>query len=480
METAPAQAPHLDRGIGLVRVLSQSVATMAPAASVVFGLGLIISYAGQASPFSMLVGTGAAILLALCVGQLAKHITSAGGIYSYAATALGDNVGFLVGWAYSILYMTIICLVAISFGLVGGDFLDFYFGVSVPEWVLSVGLMVLTVTVTYLGIRPSTTVTATLAIAEVGLLFVVAVLLIVRAGSDNSLALFNPSNAGFGDAGTIRAVFLGVVFAFSLISGFEASVPLAEETRDPRRTVPRAVLLAAGGIGLFYVIATYAAVTAWGTDRLGSFLDSPNPWREMAGEIGGFFALLVALAILYSQVAGQQAAFNATSRLLFAMSRNGILPRALSRLHPTRRSPHVAAVVAGGVALIATFVAKALFDGSFNAYIFFVTTMVIVFLVLYVVVSISTTALYVRKLRAEFDPFRHLVAPALSLAVLLPTLYYSVKGLTHPANLAIPAVIVWTAIGAVVLAVLRSRGLDVTAEGQRWLEGHGSEEGLEP
>lgn len=459
--------PQLDRSIGLVRLLSQSVATISPGASVVFSLGLVISYSGAATPFSMAISVTTALLIAVSIGQLARHISSAGGFYSYASAAFGDNMGVLVGWVYSALYVIFICMTSIGFSLVFGDFLTFYLHLEVPEGFLSVVLILSILTITYLGIRPSTTVTTTLAVIEVVLLLVVAVLLIVRAGDINSVAFFSPTAWAGPDVG--RAIFLGVVFALASMSGFEASVPLAEEARAPRRMMPQAVLLATAMIGVFYLIASYAAVVGWGPERLDSFNTVANPWREMAGELGGFFALLVVLAILNSQIASVQGSFNASSRLLFAMSRNRMLPHALSTIHPSKKTPYVAASAAAGIALVAVFVAKSRFGGGYPAFVFFLTCATVIFLVLYSVVCTAAAVFYVRRRRSEFRVLTHLLVPALALSVLLPALFVSVRDLTYPANLAIPAVLVWMGGGVLVLVALRIRGVDISAEGKRWL-----------
>lgn len=461
--------PKLDRSIGLLRLISQSVATMAPGASIVFSLGLVISYAGGATPLSMLIAAGVALLIALSIGQLVRHIPSAGGFYAYATAAFGDSVGFLVGWIYSALYILLICVTAISFSIVGSDFLTFYAGVSVPQEILSVALVLSITGMTYLGIRPSTTLTLVLAAVEVALLFLVAVLLIVRSAGETGVSVLvdpaMPSQRGVG-----LSVLLGVMFALASMSGFESSAPLAEEARTPRKILPRAVLMATGAIGLFYVIASYAAVVGWGPSRLASFNEAANPWREMAGEIGGFFALLVVFAILNSQIASVQGSFNASSRLLFAMSRNRMLPQAISRLHSSRRTPYVAAFVAAVIALGAVFLARARFGGGYPALVFFLTIATIIFVFLYSVVSVASTAFYLRSRRSEFRFHLHVAAPALALIVLVPTLFVSVRGLEYPANLAIRAVLIWAALGAAVLLVLRSRGVDISKEGQRWLQ----------
>jgi amino acid transporter len=423
----------------------------------------------------MIVGAVGALLIAVCIGQLARHVTSAGGIYSYAATVFGDTAGFLVGWIYSVLYLLIICLVAISISLTGGDFLKHYFNVSPPQWVLSIALIAFTSVMSYVGIRPSTAVTVTLGLIEVTLILAVAALLIFKGGHANSISLFNPARAAGASSGIARSLFLGVVFAFSMVAGFEAAVPLAEETKSARRVVPKAVVSSAAVIGLFYVVAGYAGVVGWGPSRLSSMIKSANPWREMAAHVGGAWALLIVLAILNSQVAGAQACFNASSRLFFAASRNRVLPPSLSRIHPRWKTPHVAATATALTALVVTFVTKAAFHGARPAYAFFLTVNTLIFLVVYAIVCIATIVFFTTKMRAELRPGLHVVVPVLALCVLAPAVYYSLKGLTYPASAAIPSVVAWAVLGALVLAVLRRRRVDISAEGQRWLHEDTSE-----
>jgi amino acid transporter len=86
--------------VGLVSVLFQSVANMAPAASVAFSILFAASYAGGATPLAVLVGLILCLLVAITIGQMAKYLPSAGGLYTYNARGLGTYVGFLVGWAF--------------------------------------------------------------------------------------------------------------------------------------------------------------------------------------------------------------------------------------------------------------------------------------------------------------------------------------------------------------------------------------------
>lgn len=475
LRTTAAGGPQLERSIGLGRVMFQSIATMAPGASVVFGLGLIISYSGGAAPAAMLLGAAAALAVAFTIGQLATKIPSAGGLYSYTATTLGNYLGFIVGWIYASVYVASVCISALNFSLVLDDFLDTYFKVTVPQPILVILLILVIAGITFIGVKPSTGLTAVLGTLEVAILFLVSIILIVKAGGANSLSLFNPANATPSDGSVLKGVFLGIVFAFAAISGFESSAPLAEETKNPRKTVPQAIFLSTLLIGIFFVVAMYAAVVGWGPGKLAGYEASPNPWREMANAVAGFFALLVSFAMLNSVTAGEQSSFNASSRLLFALGRSGVAPRSLSRIHPIRRTPHVAIATTVGFAIVASLLGMWLLGGTFNAFIFFLTVLTVPLIVLYALMCVTCFVFFWTKARGDFSWVKHALVPGVALALLLPTLFYSVNGLTYPANVAIPVLLVWLVVGVAVLVSLRVRNVDISSEQQRWLAGDTSD-----
>jgi amino acid transporter len=460
---------ELDRSIGLGRAMFQSIAAMAPGASIALGLGLIISYAGAGAPFSMLLGAIGAVIIALVIGSLAGRIPSAGGFYSYSTPALGNNLGFMVGWAYSILYLLLGALSALNFSLIGRDFCKTYLHFTPPYLVLGILVVLVTFATTYVGIRSSTGLTMVLGAIEVGILLLVAILLVIHAGSANTLSVFKPSSAAATSGSTIHAIFLGMVFAFAALSGFEAAAPLAEETREPRRVVPKAVLLSAVLIGAFYVLAVYTSVTAWGQHNLGGYIESPDPWREMAHHLGGFWSFLVVIALLNSVIAGTQAGMNGTSRLLFAMGRAGIMPAAFTRIHPRYRTPYLAAIVGAVVTLGLMITAFESFHGAFPGFVFFLTVVSLVFLVLYALVCVDCLILFTTRWRADLSPLRHVVLPILGIALLAPTFYYSVHGLTYPSNRALPVLGVWMLLGLMALAWTRLHGGDINSDRHRWL-----------
>jgi amino acid transporter len=466
--TTSDKQPQLSRSIGLGRVLFQSVGFMGPGASIVFGLGLIIANTGAASPFTMLLTLIAAIFVAVGVGQLATRIPGAGGIYSLASVAIGPDVGFLVGWTYAIMALIMPAVGALLFGIVGKDFCTTYFHFTPPWWVLALAVLAVALGFSYFGVEISTRVTLVLGTIEVVILGVVSLLLIIHAGGANTLAVFNPANAAQAGKSTTGWIFLGVVYAMAMFVDFTSAIHLAEEAKNPRWVVPRALLIATIMIGLFYVVAMYAAVVAWGPSDLGGYLTSPNPWQQLSGKLGSWATVLVLLAILSSVMAMTQAGYTATTRLLFAMSRSGVLPRPLSKVHIRHKTPYIAALVTGALTTVAMFLAAWKFGDPFNAFVYMITIMAVVFLFLYIIACVGCIVYFLTKGRAELNILLHVVAPLIAVVMLVPALYYSGSGLAYPASWSVPTILVWFGIGIIILVVLRVQHRDVSTEMRRW------------
>ncbi len=250
--------------------------------------------------------------------------------------------------------------------------------------------------------------------------------------------------------------------------GFESAAPLAEETTQPRRAIPRAMVGSAVVIGLFYIFTLYASVVAW-PGALSKFYSSSDPWYTMAHILGGFFGFMVLVAILNSLVGVCVAGFNSQSRILFAAGRAGIAPRWLSRSHGTHHTPHLAVLFIAAATVVATLVASLAFDGAYNGFIFFLTIATIIYLIQYLAVAVACVVFFTVKDRSDLNIPRHVVAPILSCVILAPALWYSMKGLTYPADDAIPVLIVWAVLGVIALAVMYARHVEIGSEQERWL-----------
>ena len=151
----------------------------------------------------------------------------------------------------------------------------------------------------------------------------------------NTLNVFLPGADG------VRPAFQGMIFCLLAFIGFEAAAPLGEETREPRRTIPRAVIWSAVLIGAFYVFNYYAATVFFGPDRMTEFytFNGGDPWGCMAEQVlPGIGGLLVIFAILNSSLANANSGATAATRTLFAMGRVRLLPHWFAAVNPGHRA----------------------------------------------------------------------------------------------------------------------------------------------
>jgi amino acid transporter len=284
-------SPSLAReAIGLREVLFQSITHMAPAAAVAFSIIVGANYAGGALPLSVLFALVACLLVAISIGQLAKRLPSAGGFYTYAARGLHPAVGFLVGWGYAFVEPLVAPLLFLIFGNVVAGTLNQEFGWSYDTWwvVAALAAAVTVFVLGYFGVRLSTGAGTILGLFEILVFAGLALTLIVKAGDANTLSVFGTGFADVEGFAGLSGVIAGSVYTILAFIGFEAAAPLAEEAKDPRRTIRLAVLYSCLGIGLFYVLTTYAATVAFGPGRFAEFPASGggNPWTPWPGGPG--------------------------------------------------------------------------------------------------------------------------------------------------------------------------------------------------
>jgi amino acid transporter len=338
-----------------------------------------------------------------------------------------------------------------------------------PLWAgFDVLVAVATAVLGYLGIGISARTGTALGVFEIVVLVALALWLIAQAGSRNQLAVFGTGYATVkGFTGT-TGVVAGSVYAILAFIGFEASAPLAEEARDARRVVPVAVVASAFTIGVFYVLTTYAATVFFGPQRFASFAQfgGGSPWIELARQVWGIGWVVVFLAILNSTFANGNAGNNATTRTWYAMGRIGLLPRALARTHPVRRSPHVAVAAQLVWALALVFLVGVPF-GPIAGFVFLATLVTAVVIAIYLTTNLACLVFYLRERRAEFNWLLHGVVPVLGIVAFVPALLTSlgvggqvlsfVSPLPFPDNLVGPIVGVWTLLGLLYLVYLTAR-----------------------
>ncbi|MFI6558924.1 APC family permease [Streptomyces sp. NPDC050534] len=462
--------------IGLREVLFQSITAMAPAAAVAASIPSGAAFAGGSLPLAVLIALVACLFTASCVAELARELPAAGSVSTYAAQGLHPAVGFLVGWGYVFVEALVPPLLLLQLGFTTAGTLHQEWS-SYPAdlwWPWALAGAAIIAAAGYFGVRASARFGTVLGIFEVLVFLVFAIWLIAKAGNDNTLTVFGTSHTAEGYEG-VSGVFAGSVYTVLAFAGFEAAAPLAEETRNPRRTMHRAVLGAALGIGLFYVITTYAMTVYFGPDRFAKFgASGAASWDGVARASFGLFWVLVFLAVVNSTIANANACSNVSTRTAFALARIRVLPRPFATLHPRYRSPVTGIAVQSAVAVGAVLGLGLGYD-PVTAFLLLATVIVTVVIGVYIVVNLACTGYFLRRRRGLFSPVRHLLLPVLGIVAFVPALLTAaglpafdfVTELTAPVSYAGPIVGVWMAAGVVVLLVLMRRHPERVAETAR-------------
>ena len=334
-----ASGPGLTRGaIGLREVLFQSVTSMAPAGAVALSIAAGATYAGGALPLAVLLALIACLLVASSIGQLAKHLPSAGSIYTYPAEAIHPALGFLVGWGYALVEALLGPITMVLFGYLFGSIAnsEWHWPFTTTWVIFMIVGAILVAALNYRGIQVSARAGTLLGLFEIVVFVALAIWLIVKAGSANTLSVFTLHYATIKGYKGFSGIAAGSIYTILAFIGFEASAPLAEEARDPKRTIQIAVVMSCLVIGLFYVFTTYAGDVFTGPDKFVSFgsLGGGSPWIQLGRDAWGLGWVVVFLAIVNSTFANGNAGTLATTRTWYAMARIRLLPSPLARSAP--------------------------------------------------------------------------------------------------------------------------------------------------
>ena len=466
-----AGSPSLARdAIGLPEVLFQSITHMAPAVATALSIGAATGFAGGNTPLAVVFAMIAVLFTAISMAELAKHLPSAGGMYTYVGRGLGSFFGWLVAWSFALAEPLVMPLLLGGFGFYGAIFLSAYLGIDIEyAWIGLAILCGLAVWwLNYRGIGLSTRAGVVLGVIEIVIFLLISALLIVNA-DENTLSVFTPGENG------VQPAFQGMIFCLLAFIGFEAAAPLGEETSEPRRTIPRAVIWSAVLVGLFYVFNYYAATVYFGPDNMTGFYTAHDgdPWGGMATEVlGTLGGVLIVFAILNSSVANANAGATAATRSLFAMGRAGLLPRFFAAVSPSTRAPinavHFQAVTAIVIAVVLGLIlANDPYPFGLNVYVFLGTMLGLIFAGIYILVNLACIGYYWRERRDEFNPLTHAVIPVLGVIAMIPALLAVIGGLTIPIldvelppydnylRFTAPIVGAWVVLGIVAYFVLR-------------------------
>ena len=462
MSTQPAavrdtgESGQLHRGaLSLTGAVMQGVTHIAPTAGVILILQAEVATIGLATPFAFVIGIVLMLLVGISLAQLARYLPSAGGLYTYISRALDARVGWFGGWMNMLYdpFGTAIDLAAL--GYVFNAALVANYGVNFPWWATFLIAGVLVTLVIYRGIEITGRTQVILGGLEILILLAVSVQALFSPGPGGVTgAPFNPGNATKGSD-----LFVAVILAVFTFTGFESTAPLAEETAHPRRTVPRAMLISLGIVGVFVIFCLWAMMIGWGTEHLSSMITyTGNPVFSVAHRLWGPAWVLLLLAIVNSLLSVSIATSTSSTRVMYAMGRNGALPRwfgHIDRRFGTPRNAIIAqTILTAGLGLGLGFIM-----GPFNEFLMIGVAITVGLALLYILSCLGVVRFFLTEKRRAFNPLLHLVIPLVAAVTVGFVLYHNVVPVPpYPINIALPLAGGWVVVGIVTTVYMVRTG----------------------
>lgn len=469
-----------DNALGLPSVLFCIVTGAAPLTAMLFNVPVSVNGGGWATPAAFLIATVSLTIFSVGYIAMSRRVTSAGGFYTFVSRGLGRVAGLGSGLLIALCYMVFVGAVIGVMGYFAATTVEAFTGLALPAWLyMALGLAIMSL-LAWFHIELTAKVLGVMLVAEVLALVVLAVAVFAQGGAEGlSPAPFNPA-AVFGNPGALQifgttAAGIALFAAFWSWVGFEMAPNYAEESREPHRIASIATYGSVIGLGVFYMIVSYAFVTGWGltgsvkavSDQLnGVFASAFYPLSDRF--VGGWLTVVIEVLAVTSSFACAMAFYNTSSRYLFALGREGVLPRALARTSK-HRSPGVAAMTT--TAVVALYcLAFVLYDPSTEGALTKLGTWspllgVLGILAVQALVCVAIIRYFLTTARDGFRVWSTFVAPVIGFAAMAGACYLLIDNRDAlaaaegvPFIEVLPYVPLVIFVGGVVLAlVLRAR-----------------------
>jgi amino acid transporter len=425
--TAPATGARLKRSLGTSKLLIFGLAYMLPLA-VFTSYGYATQAAAGHLAGAYVLTTIAMLFTAYSYANMVREYPVAGSAYTYTQKSFGSHLGFMTGWALLLDYLL---LPILSYVLIG----QYMTAVlpAIPFWVWVVVSVLLVTILNYIGINIVTNVN----LALVGAQIVFVVIFVISSigylsGNPKTVGLFDPF---FGKGADLPHLAAGGAILALAFLGFDAVSTLSEEAREPKKTIPRAILLTTLAGGVIFTLCAWVAGLVF-PDY--AHLSADAPTLDLMHRAGGVvLAGLFTAAFVAGSFAAAMTSQVSVSRILFSMGRDGMLPkRVFGVLHARFKTPYLAIIVVGVLGLVALFIPL---DWVFQMINFGA-------LIAFSFVNLSVIKTYVidKKERGGVATVKFILAPAVGFALTvwlwtsLPTLAFIIGG-------------IWVALGLIYL-----------------------------
>ena len=354
-------APELGkRNLSTIHAVAQSLA-IGPMFSTALILGLVsnpVTGAAWNTTLAVLVAGLGVLAIGYAVTLYARRFAGAGAVYEYLTHGAHPWVGVLTAGVF---FLGTLFLggggIYLGVGILSESFWDAHISHNPPAWWIFglIGLAIVLV-LNYLGVRIAVRAMLTFAAVSFIPMLALAVVIVAKGGADGiSLSVFNPNETSWFHV-TGGGVLGGVLLGILLFVGFEAAASIGEESHDPHRSIPRAVLFTIAASGAFYVVMAFAFSMGYGRTAVdaGAWALSPGAVNEMATRyVGSWFAVILDLVVILDAMALALAICVTIGRGYFALARDGLLPGVFTRVS-RHGTPWVAnlMVAVGGIGLM--------------------------------------------------------------------------------------------------------------------------------
>lgn len=347
----------LDAGaLSTLDLLIAGMSYMAPGFSLFFTTAVVAGLAGIHMPGVYVVAGLGVLCTGATLGAFARIAPGAGGLQLFVERAFGRVAATVAGVVLAAGYLFLQGAVSVLFGGWTAALIRRHAGIDLPWSLVSVAGVVLCSWTMIRGVGLSIKATWALFLFEFALVLAVAVATLLQGGSAGlEAAPLLPFDAAGPRLSAMAAAMVYATFSFV---GFEGAISFAEETPDPARAMPVAVVGGIAVVTLLYVLTTYAVVAGFGADRIGEVAQASEPLSVLAAAYAGPLGGLLDLAVWTSVVANLMAGGSANARLVFDMGRAGMLPRGLASIHARYGTPATAIVAFMAATLIPTLLSS--------------------------------------------------------------------------------------------------------------------------
>ncbi|HET6849380.1 MAG TPA: APC family permease [Gaiellales bacterium] len=463
---APREGTGLRRGsLTIWEAIGLSIALMAPSMAANINPQGTVGLVGRAVPLAFVFATVGVLLISYTFVRLCEAYHHAGSVFGFVGATLGPRAGVLAGWSLMGTYTFYACVTSAAAGIFSTTFLD-EVGIwnNHPLWSEFLFAFIALGGAFALASFPANRAARILLSIEgitVALIIVVATVVLIKVISGDTpgnqsftLKVFQPASGT-----TIGDIFKGAVFGFLSFAGFEAASTLGEETKEPRRAIPRAILGTAIFGGIYFVYVTAVEMMGFGTDAKGVAAFGTS--GSLLGDLGSTYITssvgnIITLGTAVSAFGCTLACVVGATRILYSLSRDGVGTTALDSVHGQTGSPVRALGVVTAVAALIIVVYRVFFTTTaFDVFLWSGTIGTLILLVAYLMATVGCMRLLWFR-GTHRVPIWQIVIPILAILVLLATLYYNIdpRDATKALKWNYITAAAWVIAGGVLVLVL--------------------------